>query len=672
MTNPWFTQPINDTSLTQLFPSSVAEIDTRVGLLKKSVLDDVQRIVALPTAERTFENTAQAFDTIGKRVQRIATPLSALYIVSPQKEIRDAAHARIIELEEFLQKHVTKNVALFKAFESYCDGNAQKELLDSEQKYYLQESMKDFRRNGLMLPPDQLEKVRKLEHELTELALQFERNINDDATKVLCSERELDGVPAAVLARLKKDGNGLYIVGMDYPTYFAMRKFAKVAATRKKLFEAFQNRAYPVNEQLLKTIIQKRDELAKILGFGTYTAYDLDSQMAEKPETVTHFLDELIKKAHGKSNQEAKQLRELPVTPEDSRKKIQPWDLYYLKEYYQSHYLALDTAKIAEYFPVDHVVEQILAIYSNFLGLRFEPITITGFWHESVRCLKVFGTNNQLLGYLILDLYPRPNKYPHACMENIVSTIRSASFDTLRMNGGVEPAVILVVANLTPASKDAPGLLMFEEVHTFFHEFGHAMHGMLGATSMSGFSGTSVKRDFVEVPSQMFEEWLYDRDVLKKVSKHYKTGQPLPDETIVQLNKLPRFDIGDFILRQSVLSLYSLNLFQGFSKDIYGYFQQLLQQIRPNIQIDIQDHLPANFGHLTGYGAKYYSYLWSKVFAIDLFSAIKHRGLFDPAVGQDLVTKVLGKGGSAEPAELLQDFLGRPANQEAFLKYYGL
>jgi len=495
--------------------------------------------------------------------------------------------------------------------------------------------------------------------------LQFERTINDDATKLPLSAADLAGVPPTILARLAKDENGMYLVGVDYPTYFAMRKFAAVAATRKKLFHAFQNRAYPANMERLKTIIQKRDELARLLGFATYTDYDLDDQMAKRPAVVTQFLDGMVQKAHDKSVKEAKLLRDLPVTPQESRAVIQPWDLYYLKEYYQSHYLAVDTAKVAEYFPVDHVVAEVLAVYSNFLGLRFEPVHIDGLWHESVQCLKTYDVDGRMRGYLLLDLYPRPNKYPHACMDTIVSAVKTTQW-------AIEPAVIAVIANFTPATQNIPGLLMFEEVLVFFHEFGHAMHGMVGATNIKSFAGTNVKRDFVEVPSQMFEEWLYDKDVLKKLSKHYQTGQPLPDNTIEQLGKLARVDIGDFILRQSALSRYSLGIFQGTNHDVQNYFQAILEQTRPLVKCDEQDHLPANFGHLTGYGAKYYSYLWSKVYAIDLFSAIKQRGLSDPAVGRDLVNKVLGKGGSIDPERLLGDFLGRPASQEAFLTYYGL
>jgi thimet oligopeptidase len=198
------------------------------------------------------------------------------------------------------------------------------------------------------------------------------------------------------------------------------------------------------------------------------------------------------------------------------------------------------------------------------------------------------------------------------------------------------------------------------------------MHEMLGATRMFKFSGLHTKRDFVEVPSQMFEQWFYETDVLKKISKHYKTGAVIPDALIVPLQQLIRFDIGDFVLRQSALSRLSLGLFSGIDKDIQAYYKQLMQSTRPYVLFDDTSHMPASFGHLVGYDAKYYSYLWSKVYAIDLFMTIKQHGLFSPAVGANFVHKILAKGGSVEPEQLMSDFLGRRPSMHAFLSYYGL
>ncbi len=662
----WFYDPINDISLEQLFPTTVAEINMRTELLKREITNSVARIISIADKQKTFANTVQAFDTLGKYAQRVASPLNALSELSTSKEIRDVARDSVLKLAAFLQKEVAKNVDLYKAFKKYADTGAVHEELSEEQRYYITETVQAFERNGLLLPPDKLDQVRKISDELEELEQQFSKILNEVDTQLPFAAQELVGVPEAVLKSLKKDASENYLVRLDYPTVFAVMNHAQSESTRKQVLQAFENRGYPENYDILQQMIIKRDQLAKLLNFSSYTNYDIDDQMAKNPATVTKFIDELSLKARKKAVREAHELLALPEAVGNPDNKIAPWNLAYLKEIYRNKFFNIDSAKIAEYFSVDYVVDQILALYSSFLGLSFEPLAADGFWCESLRVLKVFDENNIVRGYLILDLYPRPNKYGHAALMVGVSGVIS--------DGYFEPAVAVVAANFSPGTKDEPGLLTFNEVKTFFHEFGHAMHLIVGATRMFGFSGVHTKRDFVEVPSQMFEEWLYNSQVLKKLSRHYKTGNPLPDDIITQLGALVRFDIGDFVERQSALSRLSMDLFMGPDQDIQKTYRNLMISARPYIIFDNNSHLPANSGHIasSGYGAKYYGYLWSKVFALDLFATIKSRGIFDTDVGKDVVKKVLSKGGSIEPDKLLQDFLGRPSNQHAFLNYYGL
>lgn len=666
MNQKWFYDPITDMSLEHLFPATVAEINMRTELLKREITNSVAHIISIADEQKTFANTVQAFDTLGKYAQRVASPLNALSELSTSKEIRDVARDSVLKLAAFLQKEVAKNVDLYKAFKKYADTGAVREELSEEQRYYITETVRAFERNGLLLPPDKLDQVRKISDELEELEQQFSKILNDIDTQLPFATQELVGVPEAVLKSLKKNASGNYLVGLDYPTVFAVMKHAKVESTRKQVFQAFANRGYPENYSILQQMIIKRDQLAKILNFGTYTSYDLEDQMAKSPEIVTKFIDELALKARKKAAHEAHELLALPEAVGNPDNKIAPWNLSYLKEIYRNKFFNIDSAKIAEYFPVDAVVAKILELYSSFLGLRFEPFVVSGLWHDSVKLLKVFDENNILRGYLLLDLYPRPNKFGHACLMSVVSGVISQE--------KYEPAVAIMVANFSPGNVDEPGLLTFDEVQTFFHEFGHCMHLITGATKLFGFSGTHTKRDFVEVPSQMFEEWLYDPQVLKKLARHYKTGELLPDNIIKQLGALVRFDIGDFVERQVALSHFSMDLFMGPDQDIQKTYRDLMIAACPYIIFDNNSHLPANFNHIasSGYGPKYYGYLWSKVFALDLFVTLKKRGLFDAQVGKDLVDKVLSKGGSIEPDKLLQDFLGRPSDQRAFLSYYGL
>jgi thimet oligopeptidase len=419
-----------------------------------------------------------------------------------------------------------------------------------------------------------------------------------------------------------------------------------------------------------------------MVGFKNFAELDLDSNMVKKLSTAEDFLNQLAARSKKKAEIELVDfLKDLPNgIALDSSGKLQPWNFNYIKSCYKKKHFEIDEREVAKYFPVDKTLNSIFEIYQNFLGLKFEISKPEWAWHEDVLLIKVYDAQpdylskanqlsqkGRLRGYLFIDLYPRENKYSHAgcCVPMIPTQIKS--------DGKIVPAVLAIIANFPKAQKDRPALLKFNDVNTFFHEFGHAMHDVLGATQMAGFAGTSVKTDFVEVPSQMFEEWMADKSVLKKLSSHYQTSDPLPDELIDKLIQLKKFDSGNFILRQCCLSFVSLEFFKdGKIKNPDQIIKNLFSKYQPHLKFDDQTHFYASFGHLVGYGAKYYSYMWSKVFSLDLFYDIKKRGLFDPEIGKEFAAKVLSKGGSVDPEKLLQDFLGRKPNQNAFLKDLGI
>jgi len=456
---------------------------------------------------------------------------------------------------------------------------------------------------------------------------------------------------------------------MDYPTYFTVIEHCSVEATRKKMSLVFSNRAYPANDLVLKEVIAKRDELAQLLGFETFAHLNLDNTMAKLPEHAAGFLHGLLarvdKKVDAEFNLWSKELPE-GVTL-NAEGKIKPWDREYIKACYKKKHFEIDDRAIAEYFPMEKTVEGLLDIYRQFLGVDFKELPIKGLWHEDVRLVAVHSkANDALLGYLLLDLYPRANKFTHACHITLVPS-------TYDKDGSMPVALSLVLANFPKSTADKPALLRKDDVKTFFHEFGHAMHALLGRTHVASFSGTSVKLDFVEMPSQMLEEWLDDAAILKKISSHYLTGKSLPDDLIKKIQKLKQFDSGDWSQRQVLLSYYSLDCYgPGAVKDPYTLLRKLAAQIRKHVTIDPEDHFYASFGHLMGYGARYYGYLWSKVYALDLFYEIKKHGLLNSEIGAKYVREVIGKGGSQDPMELLIAFLGREPNQDAFLKDLGV
>ncbi len=648
--------------------------DEITGWTKKyidSAQESIDQILQIPDDQRSFLNTVQTFDTIGalSDFTVAANIFETLELSSPDEAIRNAAHKAVLAMKAFWIEAVSTNKALYQALKVYAEGNAAEEKLSQTEHYFLSETIKDLERAGLNLPDDQLVLVKKVKKELIALTQNFERNIAQDKSHITVDIDDLKGLDENFIKNLKRADDGAYILGVDYPTIFNVIENCAVEDTRKRLSNAFANRAYPANEVILKEVIAKRDELAKLLGFASYADLDLDNQMVKNPGRAYDFIRDLVNRIEKKVGQELDQwVAELPasvVLTADG--KIKPWDFQYLKTTYKKKHFAIDEREIAKYFPMEKTIEGLLDVYRQFLSIDFEEVPVSGLWHDDVKMVKVYTKDRaQLLGYLLLDLYPRPNKFSHAAHFSVIP----AGFQD---NNQRRVAMSVVLANFPKPTSDRPSLLMRSDVNTFFHEFGHALHALLGATEQASVAGTSVKKDFVELPSQMLEEWLWDKEILQKVSSHYQTGKSLSDELIEKILQLKHFDSGNWLQRQASLAMLSLDYFaQGAHKDPFAILQKLQEQYQSRIMFNPDNHMYAAFGHLAGYGAKYYGYLWSKVFALDLFAEIKKHGLLNPQIGAKYIREVIGKGGSQDPNELLRNFLGREPNNDAFLKDIGL
>jgi thimet oligopeptidase len=651
-----------------LFPTTPAQIEQETAYYLAQAQEQLDAILAIPDEKRTFANTAQAIDEL-ESLSNLAIKYNTIELVVyvyPDDTMRKVALESSQKIREFLID-MGANKKLYQAFKAYAEGNALKEDLSPEQRYFIDESMKSFKRAGLHLPDQELQAITALKKELAQLTQRFDKNIDEDKSTIIVSRDGLKGLDEEFIASLKRS-NDDYIVGVDYPTYFRVMEHCAVEDTRHRLYEAFMNRAYPANKLILQKIITLRDQVAKKLGYASYAHLDIDSQMAQTPDRAHSFLQDLVGRARNKEKEEmALLMQELPESVTLTKEgKIKAWDLAFVTSQYKKKHFDLDERAISEYFPMQHTIDQLLDIYRVFLGVDFQEIAAQGLWHNEVKVIQVFNQDRtQSLGYLFLDLHPRPNKYSHAAHANIVPGVQLG-------DGSRIPTTSLLMCNFPKGMQDRPALLMRSDVKTFFHEFGHALHALLGATQMASFSGTNVKRDFVELPSQMLEEWLSDKDILKKVSCHYKTGVPLPDETIDKIIALKQFGTGSFVTRQCVLSNISLCCFkEGESKDPDEIESRCYAEIQPHIEHGPNRHLTASFGHLTGYSAKYYGYLWSKVFALDMFDMIKQHGLLNPEIGKRYVTHVIGRGGSCDPNELLANFLGREATSDAFMKHMG-
>lgn len=668
-----FTKPVQHAEdACRFFPKTTQDVHRYADYAIQRARTALDELYALNAAQRTFANTALAFDRLCGDFKDISSALAVLEMVSPDKALRDACQEEVLKLQRFAVD-AFMNKKLYNAFKEYADGAALHEKLNDEERYFLAEKMREFKREGFHLDDARFDEVKQLHKELAELELKFEENIRSDNRTLSVNPSELAGCNPHFIEHLERDKDGNVIVPNNWPAFDEVMEHCMIESTRKQMYALFSNRAYPANCALLDAIIAKRDLLAHKLGFKSYAELNIDDEMARTPERAEAFLHDLTAKCKGKLHKEIEALRaDLPSGVSlDDKGRFKPWDIGFAKRSYKKKHFEVDEHELEQYFAVDRTVKGVLDIYQRFLNLEFVFVQPAWAWHDEVQLIEIRDKDTHTLrGYVFLDLYPREHKYEHFCLVDIVATTQHHDGQgQLR----TAPAVACIIANFPRSKGDRPALLKHHDVGTFFHEFGHAMHHVLGSTELVSFSGTSVKRDFVEVPSQLFEEWAFDKEILKNLSCHYQTGKSLSDELVDRVIALKKFDSGWFVTRQCMLSLLSLGVFkQGAKKDIDALRAQLAQEIMPMVLHDPDVHMQASFGHLIGYGARYYSYMWSKVYAMDLFDTVKTQGLVNPEAGKRLVCTVLAKGGSAEPEKLLKDCLGREPRTDAFFTYLGI
>lgn len=656
------------TDVQQLFTCDALCLKQRLQWSKERVEKTLQEIYAIPAHERSFENTVVPFDLAYEDFSRIASLAQIISITNHDSALRDAAHEVMVESDKIAIALFEQNLKWYNAFNAYYEGNFRTEFLNEEQRFLVEELYKYARRAGLHLSKEKQQELKKLKEKLSLVAIAFDKAINDEAQDVLVDRKALAGLSDDFIASLSRSGEK-YILHPDMPTYFQVTEYCSVSSTRQAIFEAYANRGYPSNEKRIQEIIALRDTIAKLLGYASYADFDIEDTMAGSVERVSAFINDLAQRVNAKVAQEMACLKkELPkgvIKRPDGL--LEAWDTAYIKAAFKKKHLQIDEAAVAEYFPVDTTFERLLKVYESFLGVTFEKLPQQPWvWDPDVAVVAV-KKDRLIRGYIIFDLYPRPNKYSHAAAASVINP-------RWLPGGQLQPAVLVVLANFPRPTAEKPALLQRKEVETFFHEFGHAMHTIFAARSLARTSGiTAVKTDFVELPSQMFEEWLWDAKILQQVSHHYKTGQPLPLDLITCIQKNKTFDSGDFVQRQLFFTQMSLTFFgPGAHKDLNAIQKALWKTYRPFLAYPSNAHYEASMGHLTGYGAKYYGYLWARVLGLDLFEMIKEQqGLLNTAIGSRYADIVLTRAGSQNPDALLIEFLGREPNSNAFFGSMG-
>ncbi|KAM7368707.1 hypothetical protein PAMP_013019 [Pampus punctatissimus] len=639
--------------------------DSLINRVKK-VYDDIG---SLNVENVSVENTLKALANAKLDYVSSRHALDFPQYVCLSKEVRSASTDADKKLSEF-DVEISMREDVFKRITAL-----QKKLQENvppEEKRFLDRLVMLGKRNGLHLSKDIQEEIKRTSKLISELSIEFNKNLNEDNTVLVFSERELGGLADSYLNGLERTADGRYEVTLKYPHYYPLMKRCHNSETRRKMETAFHSRCKEVNTAILEQLIQLRAKVAGLLGYSSHANYVLEINMAKNASNVCDFLDVFYETLKPIGIKERKYIlaikkRECLMKGYHFDGKINAWDLpYYMNQVEQCKF-AVDKDKLIEYFPLDVVTEGLFGIYQELLGLTFTEVENANVWHENVKLYSACDTETgEEVGHFYLDLHPREGKFGHAACFGLQPGCRGP-------DGKRRLPVAAMVANFTKPRKGCPSLLQHHEVETYFHEFGHVMHELCSKTTFSEFSGTLVETDFVEVPSQMLENWVWEKEPLRRMSRHYRDGTPIPDTMLDKLIASRVANTGLMNLRQVVLSKVDQSLHTSSRADTAEVFAQHCQDIL-GVPATTGTNMTASFSHLAGgYDGQYYSYLWSEVYSMDIFfSRFKKEGIMNPKVGKEYRRVILESGGSVDGMDMLETFLGRPPCQDAFFQCKGL
>jgi thimet oligopeptidase len=620
----------------------------------------LDEVAATAPGARTLDNTLLKLEESLAVLGDATGPLTFMGYVSRDADLRK-------EGEECEKKMGLFGVEIMTRKDLYNAIKDQK-ARNRDEARLLSETKLSFEKHGMGLDDAKLAELRGLQQKLTTLETEFSANLNNDTTSVELSEGELEGVPASTLARFKKSSDGKLIVTTKYTDYEQVMENAKNSETRRKMLMAYTNRAGEANTKLLEEAVQLRQKIASLLGYKTWADYRTSDRMAKSGQAVEKFLNNLKTKLRQRNQADLAKLLKFKKELDPQADHLDSWDLVYLAYQLKKRDYQLDDEQIREYFPSDFVIRQMFGVYSQLLGVRFEKIENADVWAPDVSLYKILdGKSGALVAYFYTDFTPREGKYGHAAAFPLISGRRLAG-------GGYSRPVAAIVANLNPPSGGKPSLLNHGEVETIFHEFGHIMHQTLTRAPYASLSGSGVKQDFVEAPSQMLENWVWERPVLNRLSGYYKdTSRKLPPEILKKMLKARDFNEGYYYTRQLLLGLFDLDIHTAKGPvDVTRTYDDLYEKILGVAPLK-GNHFVAGFGHMMGgYDAGYYGYLWSQVFAEDMFTRFQGGKLLSSRVGAEYRKDILEPGNMKDPLALVTKFLGRKPNQKAFLRKLGI
>ncbi len=628
----------------------------------------LDRIGALKPREVTFKNTVQALDDIGYQIGLTDSRLSLLKETSTNAALRDFTIEALKQLEEWMVG-LDYREDVYQAVKAFAD---KKPGLKGEDVKLLKETLRDYRRAGLDLPKAERDQVEKMRKELSRLTTDYESNITKAQKAVKFTRTELEGVPDSFLEQVKTGADEYTVMANVTWHYITVEDNARREDTRKKLLTEHDNLARNENLPLLEKILPLRDDIAKKLGYKTWADYQTEVKMVKNAATAIDFLEKLKTGLQPKFDAETAEFRKLKVKETgDANAQINVWDWRYFSNQLKKERYTVDAEQLRVYFPYQRVLDGMFNIYQSIFGLKFERIEPPYKWINDLQLYAVSDSKtDEPLGLFYLDMFPREGKYNHFAQFGIIS-------GKLLPSGKYQRPTVAVVCNFPSPTKDKPSLLSHQDVETLFHEFGHAMHSIMTRAKYARFSGTSVPRDFVEAPSQMLENWVWDKKVLDSFAADYRDpNKKIPAEVLAKLKEAKLAVEGTRYRRQLSFGLTDLTLHTQIhdnnAKDALPLANKVLSDVFFPMAPDTA--FVAYFGHLMHYDAGYYGYAWADAISADMATVFEHakNGYFDQSVGRRLRTEIYEPGDSRDVNESIEKFLGRPRSLEPFLRKIGI
>ncbi len=649
------------------------------------LLDSNRKKIAELLAQKeaySWENLLQPLEEIEDQIHQFWSPVAHLNSVMNSPAIREAYNSGLPMLTDYNTK-LGHNRALYEAIIQISESEEFTHF-NPAQKMVIKHLLRDFKLAGVSLPSQEKQQFSELSKALSQLSTRFEENVLDATegwSRHITDAYELKGLPEIAIQAAKEAAEKKQLPGwlftLEAPSYLAIMMYADSAELRQDMYTAFVTRASDQgpnagrwnNKPVMDEILTKKIERARLLGFNHYAEQSLATKMVSSPQQVLDFLNHLLTATQDKAHQELKELREF-AAKNTGQALLQPWDIGYYSEKMRQQQYAISQEELRAYFPVEKVLSGLFTIVNRLFGLNFKLIDNADVWHPDVHCYAMFDHKDQLRSYFYIDLFARSNKRGGAWMDEYRGR--------RKLNNHTQIPIAYLNCNFQAPIGKTPSLLTHDEVQTLFHEFGHCLQHMLTTVDYAAVAGINgVPWDAVELPSQILENWAWEKECMDYISKHYLTGMPLPDDLFQKMWKAKNFQQGMQMLRQLEFALFDFKLHMEFNPHQHNQIQQILDKVREQsalLPIPVFNRFQNSFTHIFsgGYAAGYYSYKWAEVMASDAFDLFLEKGIFDPVTSEKFLTTFLESGGSVEPLDLFIQFRGRPPKIEPLLRQSGI